>query len=152
MTGVFRALTLFDSLTSGLRTFQIENDDTEPHLHVGEYAVIDPTDREIQNGELYLIQMMRGDRRIREVRSGGVWNFVAWGPSPTWIIQRVAKRKPEYMFGILVEYTVGGPWPDNELGRADLQSMMLGRVIGYSCSPIDCSALLAPKGESRVRE
>ena len=53
----------------------IADDASAPHLKAGEYAVIDTTDRELQAGELYIIQCDSGDRRrhvvqIRSTRSG----------------------------------------------------------------------------------
>ena len=58
-----RALTLYDSLPPGHATFLVTDDASEPHLKSGEYAVIDQFDREIQHGEVYLIQYHSGRRR-----------------------------------------------------------------------------------------
>jgi hypothetical protein len=50
-----RALTVFDSIPVAC-ILQIITDNTcDPHLRVGEFAVIDPSDREPQQGELYLV-------------------------------------------------------------------------------------------------
>jgi hypothetical protein len=65
-----RALTIFDSLPRNYRTLRIADDASAPHLKAGEYAVIDTTDRELQAGELYVIQYESGDRR-RTVMSSG---------------------------------------------------------------------------------
>lgn len=51
-----RALTPFKNLPPGHKTFEVTRDGAEPHLNVGEFAVIDTSDRDVQNGELYLIQ------------------------------------------------------------------------------------------------
>jgi hypothetical protein len=70
-----RALTIFDSLPRNHRTLGIADDASAPHLKAGEYAVIDTTDRELQAGELFVIQYDSGDQRrhvvqIRSTRSG----------------------------------------------------------------------------------
>jgi hypothetical protein len=65
-----RALTVFDSLPPLL----IVDDASAPHLKVSEYAVIDTTDRELQNGELYVIQYESGERRrhVVQIRTGHI--------------------------------------------------------------------------------
>src|SRR5450759_2323788 len=57
-----RALSKFESLVPGLKTFLVEDDGAAPHLNIGEYAVVDTADRELQHGELYLIQSEGGER------------------------------------------------------------------------------------------
>ena len=63
-----RALTIFDSLPRNHRTLLISDAASAPHLTAGEYAVIDTTDRELQVGELYLIQYSSG-RHVVQLRS-----------------------------------------------------------------------------------
>jgi hypothetical protein len=58
-----RALTLYDRLPPSHATFRVPDDASEPHLKEGEYAVIDQSDRELQHGEVYLIQYDSGRRR-----------------------------------------------------------------------------------------
>ena len=60
-----RALGEFDSLSPAHGTFLIRERGSEPHLKIGEYAVIDQLDRELQHGEVYLIQGTSGERRRR---------------------------------------------------------------------------------------
>lgn len=66
-----RALTLYDRLPPGYATFLVTEDGSEPHLTAGEDAVIDQSDRELQHGEVYLIQSHSGHRRryLRVARS-----------------------------------------------------------------------------------
>jgi len=49
----------------------LNGESSEPHLRRGEYAVVDTADRELQHGELFLIQNESGARRrkIVQVRS-----------------------------------------------------------------------------------
>jgi len=55
-----RALTVFDQIPAGCRLQPVTNDDSDPHLRVGEFAVVDTTDTEPQNGEVYLIRWNSG--------------------------------------------------------------------------------------------
>jgi hypothetical protein len=147
MTERFRALTPFDGLTIGLRTFRISTDLLEPHLRAGEYAVVDPSDREIQHGELYLIQWQQGRREVLQVTSDELKFCGQPGPSPCWWLWIIPKEG-DGPFGLPDGCgTADGPYRDDEQGRAHLQSQMLGRVIGYSSTALDRSALLASEGE-----
>lgn len=53
----FRALTVYLDIPHGLFPHLIFNRNHEPHLKLGEWALIDPTDRELQFGELYLFKL-----------------------------------------------------------------------------------------------
>jgi len=59
-----RALTVFDHVPAGCILRLVTDDDSDPHLRAGEFAVIDTTDREPQHGELYEIRWLRGDTSI----------------------------------------------------------------------------------------
>jgi len=51
-----RALETFNSLPKSHSTFLCTESGHEPHIRVGEYAVIDKSDRTPQHGEVYLIK------------------------------------------------------------------------------------------------
>ena len=50
-----RALTVFDSIPAGCILLPVSDESCDPHLRVGEFALIDTQDREPQHGELYVI-------------------------------------------------------------------------------------------------
>jgi hypothetical protein len=50
-----RALTVFDSIPTGCTVLTVADDSCDPHLRVGEFALVDTMDREPQHGELYVI-------------------------------------------------------------------------------------------------
>jgi hypothetical protein len=54
--GVLRALEVMQSAPLGCILQAVTSGDTEPHLHCGEFAIIDTTDREPIIGELYIIE------------------------------------------------------------------------------------------------
>jgi hypothetical protein len=55
----------------GHQTFLVTDDASAPHLRNGEYAVVHVVDRELQHGELYVVQNSSGERhrRITQARS-----------------------------------------------------------------------------------
>jgi hypothetical protein len=55
-----RALPIYDDAPSGHTLFRVEDGRHEPHLHDGEWVVVDTTAREIVWGELYLVLQSRG--------------------------------------------------------------------------------------------
>jgi hypothetical protein len=67
-----RALTLFETLPPGHKTFHVPDDGSSPHHKEQEFAVIDTTDREPQHGELFLkaSSLGRRSRSIVQVRAG----------------------------------------------------------------------------------
>jgi hypothetical protein len=124
-----RALTIFDSLPRNHRTLQIADDASAPHLKAGEYAVIDTTDRELQAGELYLIQYSSG-RHVVQLRSSasGWWGGDLAGYRPT----------NEKFFGV----PVFAGMSDGPYTPGLLKKKLLGRVVGYAENAL--GGLLAP--------
>jgi hypothetical protein len=71
----YRALTVFDVLPSGCATFPVADGYSEPHLHFGEQVVVDLSDKDLQHGELYVIQWENGRRKIAQ----------AWARHTVWV-------------------------------------------------------------------
>jgi hypothetical protein len=127
-----RALTIFESLPPGHNTLLIADDASAPHLKVGEYAVIDMTDREPQAGELFVIQYDSGDRRrhIVQIRST---------PSGWWASDLAGYRQTdEKLYGI----PVFAGMSDGPYTPSLLKKKLLGRVVGYAETAL--GGLLAP--------
>jgi hypothetical protein len=138
----FRALTVFESLPPGHQTFRVREDGSEPHLREGEYAVVDSTDRELQHGELYVIQY-EGGRRSRHI-SQATSDHLRIGsdaePSLVWFMRdlRGFRRTDEAVEGIPVFAGMSdGPYTTDHL-----QSKLIGRVVGVAFSTL--GDLLAP--------
>jgi hypothetical protein len=140
----FRALTTFEKLEPHHATFQVGNDDSAPHLLPGEYAVIDTADRELQHGELYLIQYETGDRprmivQITASRLHPVGGNRDNAPIVWWTCALRGFRQTSKMGGIPIfsGLSDGPHWTKN------LQSRLSGRVVGVASSPL--GELLAPR-------
>ncbi|EAQ35769.1 hypothetical protein NB311A_05113 [Nitrobacter sp. Nb-311A] len=131
-----RALTEFTTLPHGHMTFRIEEDGSEPHLKEGEYAVIDMTDRSVQNGELFLIQYQSGNRARRIVQVKSTMTQITPPPSPkrlVWWCCSLRGFRPLHIppagSGGIPEYTGLSDGPYLAEG---LEKKLLGRVVGYS--------------------
>jgi hypothetical protein len=134
----FRALTLYESLPPGYATFLVTDDGSEPHLKPGEYAVIDQSDRELQHGEVYLIQYHSGRRRryLRVARSS-YCNIT--GPnaeeSLVWWLNdlRGWRNTGKRVHGVpLFAGLTDGPF----LAEALQQHYIAGRVVGFALTSL----------------
>jgi hypothetical protein len=84
----YRALTLFEDLPPAHKAVLVLQTGFEPHLKVGEFAVVDTTDKEVLNGELYMIwnnsslngpQLSIVQASMREYRgSDGPFTALGW--------------------------------------------------------------------------
>jgi hypothetical protein len=139
-----RALSKFESLVPGLKTFLVENDGAAPHLKIGEYAVVDTADCELQHGELFLIQYGGGER-VRALMQARSDHLTIGGPDADpeqvwWVgdlagFRKTSERAPG---GIPIFAGLsGGPYRTEAL-----QDHLIGRVVGYAFSSL--GELLAP--------
>jgi hypothetical protein len=125
------------------KTFRVGDDGSDPHLHEGEYAVIDTTDRELQHGELYVIQYENG-RRSRHISQATAERMNTTGehaePSLVWFMRdlRGFRKTNDSMGGIPIFAGLSdGPYRTERL-----QSKLIGRVVGVAFSAL--GDLMAP--------
>jgi hypothetical protein len=142
----YRALMPFDQLPKHHWTFAITSDDAAPHLKLGEFAVIDRSDKDLQHGELYLIQWEAGPRDV--VQAGS--RMVAWEKRPASVGWWVgALDRPRNRDDVFEWWHAGkevrmadGPYLEDHL-----RSKLIGRVVGYAAS--DLAYLLSPHGTAK---
>jgi hypothetical protein len=137
----FRALTPFKRLPQAHKTFLVPDDASAPHLMPGEYAVVDTTDRDPQNGELFLIQHEKGRREIVQARSrytriSGIGE--AWRPELVWWVAdlRGVRRAP----GDWCETSYGYVGLSDGPYRPDHLEIEAGRARGGLCFVISWAA------------
>jgi hypothetical protein len=123
----------------------VEDDASAPHLRIGEYAIVDLGDREIQNGELYVIQVgFSRSRYIKQVQSD-LLNITGPGaePSPVWWLSDLRGfRKTNEI--ALARIPVFAGLSDGPYTTEDVQSKVLGRIVGYAVRSL--GGLIAAKG------
>jgi hypothetical protein len=129
-----RALPCIDAALPGHGSFLIMDDATSPHLRVGEYAIVDTTDREPQHGELFLVQSFSGERRrrINQVTSS-LCNITGPGAEETlvWWLRRGTSG-----FRDTGKTVDGVPLfcglSDGPYETPTVIAKLVGRIVGYS--------------------
>ena len=128
-----RALTLFDNLSVGHGTFLVTDDGSEPHLKRGEYAVVNTVDREVQHGELYVVQSESGPRRrwLAHARKS-MTNITGPNAKPSlvwWLGDLRGYRETDepYLGVPIFSGLSDGPYETEHL-----QSKLVGRVVGFA--------------------
>lgn len=141
----FRALTTFKSLDDPKhKTFLVRDGGSSPHLRKGEYAVIDTADRDLQSGELYVIQYESGERR-REISQAKSDHLNITGPgaedSLVWWMRdlRGFRKTDETVYGGV---PVFAGLSDGPYRTEHLQSRLVGRVVGVAFTSL--GNLIAP--------
>jgi hypothetical protein len=146
-----RALTRFDHLPKSCGSFHVADDGSEPHLHVGEYAVVDVLDCELQHGELYVLQNQSGRRRRRlcciRVDRGSQDGSYQIGDDPSvqywWADDmRGFRQTSERIEG---DIPVFAGLSDGPYSTEHLRSKLVGRVVGYSVVPM--GKTIAPEAD-----
>lgn len=144
-----RALTLFQTLPPGHKTFLVDDGSSAPHLKPGEFAVIDTADTELQKGEVYLIQYESGrrSRRLVQIRIGTIGTNSGRSQTIWWASDLAGFRQVNTM----VDPMLGGVIPvfaglsDGPYRAQALRRKLLGRVVGYS--ELELGDVLEPCGE-----
>jgi hypothetical protein len=151
-----RALTLFETLPPGYKTFRVPDDGSSPHLKELEFAVIDTTDREPQHGELFLMQQTGSSRprSIVQVRAGmcQISATEITGTEPetkVWWLSDLAGFRPAGTHGGIPLFTglTAGPY---DAAEHYLQKQFIGRVVGYATNSF--GEAIAPEAGWENRE
>jgi hypothetical protein len=132
-----RALTYYASLPPAHCTLLVRDDASAPHLKVGEYAVIDTTDCELQKGELYAIEyggVGEQQRRIIQIRAGHIWSHPSGRRESVWWVDELAgfRRTNETIGGI----PVFAGMSDGPYSARQMKKRLVGRVVGYADAAI----------------
>jgi hypothetical protein len=105
-----RALTLFEDVPASCKAVQVLQSGFEPHLRLGECAIVDTADKGLQYGELYMLWMGTRDPHLAIVQPYDSSVFKVG------IMYRFALHRPGRMV------MADGPlnpqfWPEKCLGR-----------------------------------
>lgn len=123
-----RALEIFSRVPPGCVLHLQDDGSHEPHVHTGEWAVVDPTDTNVVTGELYLIGWPRCPRQSKTImqvvlcRYGDGSETVSLMPlnrpqSKAELQEWLRSRRPIYM-------------GESGLGIEHLPKYVRGRVVG----------------------
>lgn len=122
-----RAYIVLPKVPEDCLSFMVPDDRMEPFLHAGDIAIIDPADREPDQGDLFLIQWNDGGRQVVEIkRHPKPENIVGWdGTTDYW----------QACWGMTMR-SLGGEnevtmrWGDGPYSTFHLTDKLVGRVVG----------------------
>jgi hypothetical protein len=128
-----RALVEFDSLPAGHGTFLIRESGSEPHLKIGEYAVVDQLDHELQHGEMYLIQDTPGERHRRIAQATSSYcNITAPGAEES-LVWWLRDLRGMHDTGQRVDgVPIYSGLSDGPYRAENLRRQIAGRVVGFA--------------------
>lgn len=116
-----RSYIVYDEPPAGCIVFENRRRSVGPHVHTGEFAVVDPTDRDPIHGELFLIEWeSTGNRQLVEMmerdRDGSEHRWYA-----------VTTQRMMNLAGF-----PSGPtrWGDGPYREPDMRKKLVGRVVG----------------------
>jgi hypothetical protein len=122
-----RAFPIFDDVPSGHFVW-CADDRNEPHLHEGEWVVVDATDRSIAFGELYLILQSKGPRLWQITRVDETKIKIRGSTEPHAWLQPLAHLRLQADGSVhkRMPYNLS----DGPYGISDLAPDILGRIVG----------------------
>ena len=113
----YRALDVFDEVPASHRLILVLHVGFEPHLRLGEVAVVDTTDKDPQQGELYMVTIRSSGRdgsHLRIVQA----SFMPGAPAGC-VSFRFGLRRPDRLVSA-----------DGPITAKGWQEMCLGRIVG----------------------
>lgn len=135
----YRALMLYDTLPAGCIAFPCTDAYSEPHIRPGEWVVVDTTDRQPRQGEVYVIQWNNGRRNICQAHRRPSRTSNAPPGAQQWFVGGLSNPRGRiamdamvnaYMCGEITMHQLGwseGPFADD---GGYLQSKLIGAVVG----------------------
>lgn len=121
-------------LPEGCVSFIVPDERHEPHLHVGDVAVVDPDDRKPDHGDLFLVQWEGGRKQIVETRRfSRPGSIVGWdGASEYW----------QLCWNMEMRSIDGGAsrttrWADGPYPADHVMPKILGRVVAIMHSAFE---------------
>ena len=122
-TQEYRALQVMAQIPEGCTLFPVMDDNSDPHLRLGEIAVVDTTDREPQHGEVYVIQWSSGRRCITQLIGPGFAGFVSSAKKDHWWTGALTYRQSVPGHGEV--RMIDGP-----RSKSGIRKALIGRVVG----------------------
>lgn len=126
----YRAYELMTELPAGCLSVPVSDERGWPHLRLGEFAVVDPDDREPRSGEVYLVQWENGTRELASIKWRTGYGIEAWwigAPAHPWRKPGTAPLSDAEKIKIAMTYgCIDGPITDRDY----LRSKLVGRVVG----------------------
>lgn len=134
-----RAVPVFEALPAGCTAFTVADSDCAPLLRPGDVAVVDLTDRALDDGELYLYRFGRGtarpSQRIQQISLGA--SLRSDPGRERWFVGPYARprSRDEVLASAAAGMLVVCDGPFSGAGLAYLRDGIVGRVVGILMPP-----------------
>jgi hypothetical protein len=131
-----RPFIVYNQLPDGCEAVEVLDGSAEPYIHLGEFVIIDPEEREPAEGELFVItwksdiqqrrQIVRMD--LRQGRYGKSDDPLTYEEGFMWFIGRVAAEQAMSLSG----HPVGEPtrWMDGPYDDGYCREICHGKIVG----------------------
>jgi hypothetical protein len=147
-----RALTVFDQIPAGCKVQPVGNEDSDPHLRAGEFAVVDMTDTDPQHGEVYLIRWQSGGTSIvqafcRPGYNSQIGDFTGWWTRCLRVLsydEELEKARKLTPAGAVIEIPRGCMIDGPRLVET-FREALIGRVVGIYQAKVDVLKLSGGK-------
>ena len=127
-----RAFPIMNEVPSGHALFRVADDRHEPHLHGGEWIVVDTTDRGIVFGEVYLVLQSSGPILWQvSPHINGKCGYIRGGPC-AWLRPL---NKPRWLPNGDLDFSGPVHMSDGPIYVRYLEKELLGRVVGLFIGP-----------------
>ena len=145
-------LLTFDHVPAGCVLRLVSDDSSLPHLRPGEFAVVDPADREPAERCLFIIEYSYGTPRASQHivelfcqnRIGPDGAYVGWSSGP-WDRPRSGKEYDEWIAAGRIPRLADG----NRTAEG-IREALRGRVLGW-ISSLACRSASGPRADSQSR-
>jgi len=132
----YRGFTIYDRMPAGCFAFPIIDHYSLPHLRMGEFVVVNPSDIEPRNGEVYVIQWDGGRRCVCQARICNTKSLYYLGEE-TWMVGSIRRPDMDRFLAQASEAAKRGAimvypgWSEGPFRGTDyLKTKLVGRVIG----------------------
>lgn len=117
-----RSFIVYDRVPAGHAAYPITDDRNAPHLHMGDFAIIDPSDTDPCEGELFLMEWHSSPGHYSANETFSKPGITGWciGPvaQPEWVKEAIAAGAPPVR------------WCDFGYKTEALRERLMGRIVG----------------------
>lgn len=119
-----RSFIVYRQLPKGCLAFEAPDHSGDPHICQTEFAVIDPNDRDLMSGEMYLMRFDSGREAIVEIRAAEMKAssgeaFVGWTAYWSKVLVTACGTAQKTM-----------RWSDGAYREAGIAPKLVGKVVG----------------------
>jgi hypothetical protein len=124
-----RSFIVYGELPEGCLAMEVMDNKGRPHVRKGEIVVIDPSQREPINGDMFVVEWLNGDRQVVETRTQNLKVHPRDGSPPEFRDCWFAEWQATITNLAGTEATTHR-WGDGPYNEQGMQDKIVGRVVG----------------------